>query len=153
MSDLQQFSRKMLIVAERIPAGASRVVRAYAGDFHEGAVRGTPVDEGYHRSNWVITVGGPFNAEITTPYSPGKHLGINETGNADGAIQQGRAALKGHREGVAIYVTNNGRAIETLNDGYSQQAPKNFVELALQQASLRIALSVQSLLHGGPFVT
>ena len=82
------------------------------------------------------------------PYSPGKKLGLGESGNASAAISAGFARINSVR-GVsgaggglktAIYICNpldypgnlaNGRG---LNDGFSAQAPKYYIETALAEA-------------------
>lgn len=112
------------------------VLTALAVD--QAVVLATPVDTGRARSNWVVSVGRPVLSAIE-PYSPGEHLGIGETANAGAALEQGRAALAAPGEKSRVYITNNVLYIGMLNDGTSSQAPKGFVNDAVDAAKTAIA--------------
>lgn len=101
-----------------------------AGAIHESVVRGTPVDTGAARSNWIISLDAPFS-DFIEPYAYGSHLGIGEQSNASAAISQGQTVLAGVRSGSIIYIQNNTPYIGLLNDGSSRQAPALFVELGI----------------------
>lgn len=105
-----------------------RILTALAVD--QALVLATPVDKGRARSNWQVSVGRPILAEIE-PYAPGDKLGLGETANASGALEQARAALARDIGEEPIYITNNVEYINVLNAGHSAQAPAGFVEEAL----------------------
>lgn len=144
MATLAQFSRNIRKRGSQIENSATRVVKQASARALKALVRGTPVDTGRARSNWRVGIGAPTSAEID-PYSPGRHLGINESANANAAIAAGLArinSVKG-KAGLglttAIYISNNTKYIGRLNSGYSKQAPAGFVEKALIEAKLEIA--------------
>lgn len=130
------------------------VMRRYAGTFEKNAsalitrcataagdrvVRGTPVDKGKARSNWIASL----NAGVTyviPPYAPGSHLGRGERRNLSAAVAQIKSVserfhINRHR---SIHIVNNVDYIGKLNQGSSPQAPPGFVQLAFR-AALNVA--------------
>lgn len=97
----------------------------------QALVLATPVDKGVARSNWLVSLGAS-RGDVISAYSRGSKLGISEGANAQGAIQHALSVVGNHKVGQDIYITNNVHYIETLNAGYSGQAPANFVALAIQ---------------------
>lgn len=98
----------------------------------EFIIKGTPVDTGQARSNWLPSHRIPMSGTIE-PYAPGRHLGISESANADGAMNRVRGAVAARPLGETFYLSNNVEYIEDLNQGTSKQAPTMFVQLAIQQ--------------------
>lgn len=78
-------------------------------------VRNTPVDTGRARANWIPSLDAA-SAEIVEPN--GKKDIASET--------------QSYTIDKTIFITNNLPYIQRLNDGWSQQAPAGFVELAVQ---------------------
>ncbi len=98
-------------LAARIAQG----IREVAINAHAEIARRTPVDTGYARANWQITIGAPASSAV-------------EIGGAPLAL-----ALESYdpeRDG-AVFITNNAKYIRRLNAGHSQQAPAGFVEAAI----------------------
>ena len=139
-NDLQDFSRRMTIRGKRIEENASRLVRQVALVADQAVVFGTPVDTGRARSNWIVSINSAPE-EIIPPYTPGEG-GSTGARNAQAAINQGEEVISRYQgEGQEIHITNNLPYIQRLNDGYSDQAPANYVETA-------IALAVQQVQFG-----
>lgn len=89
---------------------------------HGKLVEGTPVDTGWARSNWLLSVGTPKKETVGEPgklNTAAAELGQSEV--ADWGIASG-----------PIYITNNVPYIRRLNEGSSTQAPAGFVESAVQ---------------------
>ena len=88
-------------------------------------VETTPVDTGFARANWVPNIGQPAAGPVGSPSrvdSSAQTSGLTTVASTYD-ITQG-----------PVYVTNNVRYIERLNDGSSQQAPAGFVQLAIARA-------------------
>ena len=96
-------------------------------------VRATPVDTGRARSNWLVGVGVRKDSVIEA-YFPGD-FGSSAGPNANRAIQVGTQEIS-QVDGInnAVFLSNNLPYIEALNSGSSQQAPRNFVQTAIDQA-------------------
>lgn len=90
---------------------------------HEELVRTTPVDTGWARSNWLLSVGRPIEKTAGSK----DLLDLNAGGAGVGKILGWKFT-----QGPA-YDTNNVPYIQKLNGGSSKQAPKNFVSLAIQK--------------------
>jgi hypothetical protein len=129
--DLEQFSRRITVRAERVAQNADRLIRKVALAVDQAVVHATPVDTGRARSNWIAQLGSP-SSEIREPYAPGDGLGASEAANAQAATDQALSAIAQYRSGQEIHITNNLPYIQKLNDGHSAQAPENFVEQAIQ---------------------
>ena len=113
MATLSQFAFRMNALAREVSRYRNRVEDATAIRVLQVLVEETPVDTGEARSNWLVGRGKPRTA-IIKPYAPGKHLGRGETRNRRGAINAGRAAIRGFKT-RPIFVSNNTPQIEFLN--------------------------------------
>lgn len=134
----QRFEAMPRVLARRgreVEESAERLVKMAAAAWGETTVRGTPVDTGLHRSNWVASNDQPFGGLIP-PYAPGKRLGIDEQANATAAIAQIKSAVASYsiKRNQRILITNNGPVIVSLNRGSVSRQSQNFVELGLQSA-------------------
>ena len=90
---------------------------------HEELVRTTPVDTGWARSNWLLSVG----KSIKETAGSKKILDLNSVNAGVGKILGWKFT-----QGPA-YDTNNVPYIQKLNGGSSKQTAKNFVNLAVQK--------------------
>lgn len=140
MATLDQFSRRITILADKIAENADRLTRKTALAVDQAVVYGTPVDSGRARSNWIAQLGSA-PSETREPYAPGAKLGIQESGNAQGATDQAEAVIARYKPGDDIHITNNLPYIQRLNDGWSAQAPENFVEKAIEAGSQAVKAS------------
>ena len=93
-----------------------------AGEMLQMVVVQTPVDTGQARGNWRVNVG---SVDTSTTE--------NTDRSGQGTISKGIAAIQaGGGLGKVVYISNSLRYIERLNNGWSMQAPANFVELSFQ---------------------
>lgn len=127
---LDSFSSRIRIRADNLEAAINRIVVNVALVVDQVVVLSTPVDTGRARSNWQVSLRAPINDQIE-PYAPGLKLGRGETGNAQAALSQAQAAVRGRRPGRDIFITNNVEYIGDLNRGTSAQAPAMFVQIAI----------------------
>lgn len=104
-------------------------------------VRRTPVDTAKARSNWIVTNNRPTRRQRPGPFRPRSRAGIGERANANAAIQAGDRVIDSFRLGKftilgskTIFIQNNTDYIETLDNGFSSQAPAGFSDLAVQAA-------------------
>lgn len=89
---------------------------------------GTPVDTGWARANWIVSVGRP---EVL-PVGSRKEVSIAEQ-------QASLAALLGYkRTAGAVFIVNNVPYIRKLNEGWSKQAPAAFIQAAVAEGSKKI---------------
>lgn len=87
----------------------------------------TPVDTGFARLNWNISVG---SVDTSVKPKPGK----DETFAAPDFASKAASALASYDGKQTIYISNHLPYIVRLNEGYSKQAPSNFVETSLMLA-------------------
>ena len=88
--------------------------RATAQSIFRDLVEISPVDSGRFRSNWVMD---------TKPLRL-RHIPKGPTDLPPAEVPQ----LRGMKLGDTIYIGNGQDYAQRLNDGYSKQAPANFVE-------------------------
>jgi len=131
--NLSDFSRRITLRGRKVAEGADALVRKVALAADQAVVMGTPVDTGRARSNWIASVGSPASAVIDA-YAPGE-AGSTEAANTQAAMDQAASVISGYDAGEEIHITNNLPYIQRLNDGYSAQAPANFVEQAVMEAA------------------
>jgi len=133
-----KFSRRLDFRAKEVARNLNRTVRKVGIVADQALVFGTPVDKGTARSNWRVSINNPEFGVISA-YAPGEGLGVGESGNALGAINQGLAVIAGRLPGQNIVIANNLPYIVPLNEGSSRQAPAGFVESAVADAAVAVA--------------
>lgn len=146
-NDLLSLSAVMNNKAALILQVAVLAKKYIAEEVQSSIVKGTPVDTGLARSNWVVSLDAEFD-DVIPPYIAGASLGVDEQGNANAAIAQGRAVLDSVRAGQVVYVQNNVPYIGLLNDGSSRQSPALFVELGIQIGIKSGLARLQELVKG-----
>ena len=104
---------------QEIPRRHSELVTRIALEALEGVVSRTPVDTGFARNNWNVTLHDP-PAGTTEALSP---------------IAHGRAVIQSAPPFTDIWISNGARYIRRLEDGHSGQAPEGMV--AVTVASIR----------------
>lgn len=129
---LSDFQRRIRIRAASIARSTDAAVRKVALAVDQAVVMATPVDTGRARANWIVSL-GQAGGTVIEAYAPGE--GGNTAGaNTQAALAQGGSVIAGYQGGRnhQIHITNNLPYIQRLNDGWSTQAPANFVERAVQ---------------------
>lgn len=121
MAGLGEFSKRIAEIATDVEEGADRLVRQVSLAIDAAVVLATPVDTGRARANWIASVGAP----VLVP----NMLATDLTGSA--AIAQAQEAVGSRRANDEVFIQNNVPYINRLNDGWSAQAPANFVERAV----------------------
>lgn len=99
-----------------------KVLKDFGKNLLENIVISTPVDTGRARANWSISIDEP-NSATTDETDWGLNL-FEEAKKIENLVENDRN----------IYLSNNLPYINRLNDGWSAQAPKEFVEIATLQA-------------------
>lgn len=102
-----------------------REMVALAAEVQSNLIADTPVDTGWARANWVVTVGQPAQQAI------GSKAAVTQAAAA-GAVLANYTFEQG-----SIFLTNNVQYIQRLNDGWSAQAPTLFVQAAIERALAR----------------
>lgn len=128
MTTLGQMFGRMVSLARRVEASADDLVREVGRQVVTQAVRSTPYDEGWAKSNWQAGSGSaPQGTRLPFAFKGGP--GANDAG----AIADAVRIISGHPgNGVPLYISNTAKHIGRLNDGYSRQAPAGFVQLSVQ---------------------
>lgn len=129
MASLSEFNKRIRVRTTRIVANTDRLVRRAATAIDQALVSSTPVDTGRARSNWIASINAPASSVIEA-YVPGVE-GVTGAQNAQAALTQAAGVISGYKTGQEIHLTNNLPYIGRLNDGFSRQAPANFVEEAI----------------------
>lgn len=90
-------------------------------------IKNTPVDTGWARANWTVSLGVP-SEDLIGMAKDARH---GEVDNLSGP-QSARALITYTLDKGQVYITNNVPYIGRLNEGYSKQAPANFIESAIE---------------------
>lgn len=131
MAGLDDLARRLDRIAMRVEGNVERAVKDCAQVVLRSVVEATPVDTGTARSNWTPEMDrafeGLFKARV-----PGTK-GSTADANAVATIEAGVPVIEAFniRENREIHITNNAGHIQALNDGHSQQAPADFVRIAV----------------------
>ena len=120
----------MRMRGNNVPREVNKVKRQAGLAVDQAVVLGTPVDTGTARSNWIVSL-GEADDRTRDAYVPLEGGDMGETGNAEAAMAQGKAAIAASKPNQDIHITNNLDYIMDLNEGSSAQAPAAFVEEAV----------------------
>lgn len=116
--------------AATLTRNVDEAVKAVAKGVTIGVVDGTPVDTGRARSNWQVST-GTANQATVQPFAPGRHLGRDESSNANAAINQANRIINLRKPYEPLFIQNNVDYIQKLNTGHSAQAGPMFVQIAI----------------------
>lgn len=106
-------------IGEQLRKEIAHVIKMLALEIVRELKRGTPVDTGHARRNWIASLGEPNEFEAVS----------------DAAAEAGIAAVISYTlANGAIWISNVVPYIERLNNGTSTQAPSGFVEIAIDRA-------------------
>ena len=148
VTNIDEYRRWAVEMDARMKTMFDRYVRTIVVDVHNTIVQYSPVGKpetwkwdpppgyipGRFRQNWQITIGTPANASIDTRGGP-------PTG-AKGPPQVGLSQVPGDpiTPFRRYWITNNVAYGPRLERGYSQQAPRGFVHLAIGEAKASAGL-------------
>lgn len=124
---LGSFATRLREGAKQIPENVKSIRDEVALTVQNTLIEVTPVDDGDARTNWRIYGSESEGEVISTPASV-------EAGMAD-AKSQGASAVNQIGPGLPVYLVNRVPYIMKLNNGYSRQAPANFVRISVELAS------------------
>lgn len=96
---------------------------------------GTPVDTGWARANWFVSVGAaePGRHPRLDPAAPAPTQPGGAAAEAAEAVTFAALAIVGAQLGQPIHIVNDVPYIEALNDGHSRQAPAGMVDPVVAQ--------------------
>lgn len=83
----------------------------------------SPVDTGRFKANWRVGIASPE----TRP------TGKRDKGGGN-TFNEGATKIKQAKRGTTLFISNNLPYARRLNEGWSQQAPANFVEQAIKKS-------------------
>lgn len=127
MPDLNNFARRISKIGEAIEANVSeRVIKPAALAINQTVVSATPVDTGRARANWQVSFGSPILRPIDVE---------DKTERGQATIQRNAGEIIAAPKPKRVWLSNNVRYIQRLNEGHSAQAPAGFVEEAVQIAT------------------
>lgn len=115
-------------IAPEIERDFGDVVRGTAIAIDSGLINETPVDTGRARGNWIVSLN---RANPNRDINP-----IGQSGAPQGsaqAILQGTQTISAAPAFGKIFIQNNLPYINRLNDGWSDQAPRKFVETVIDR--------------------
>lgn len=119
---LKEFDRGVEFVVKGLVLGTTANLKMAAG---EG---GTPVDTGWARANWLVSVGQPINEPAGTREEAKAGTGdLAQSAAGEGAVAFYKLSMG------KVFISNNVHYIEKLNAGSSPQAQAGFVERGIQK--------------------
>jgi hypothetical protein len=109
---------------QAVARSAERVIKRLGFEIQGELIRKTPVDTGWARANWVVSIGTPHTGVV------GSREAVSQAGQIAG---QGRLLVYRLNQGQ-IWISNNVPYIGKLNEGHSKQAPAGYIEQAIDTA-------------------
>ena len=133
MSDsITAFQADLGKFAEKLHLKVGTVMKKVSADLWTKISERTPVDTGRARANWFLTVGAP-SQQVEM------HEGA-KTGQIPAPPPPDVSGIDGTQP---VYIVNNLKYIEPLENGHSQQAPSGMVKLAMQEVATNIERAIK----------
>lgn len=129
---VQKANIELSQLADKTRFRMETVVTEILNDLGEGALKRTPVDLGYLRASWFVSLdkpgSGPSQAEVDSERS--KVRGVVPP------VTAGRISLTlaGFKVGQTVYFLNNAEYAEHVEYGTSNMAPRAFVRKTVAAA-------------------
>ena len=129
MASLSEFAKRIRRRADSIVEEVDKTVVETAIAIDQIVVVETPVLNGFARGNWDVGINTPI-----TDFDEGK---ADKDGNS--TINRNNGKILTRQNGQTIYLSNPTPYIGRLNDGWSAQAPKGFVQQAVKTGAEYVA--------------
>lgn len=124
-NDFRKFELDLDNFCKKVELSAATVKKRVGFDLLGRLVRKTPVDTGRARGSWTIAV-NEADRTVLPPAPPGQIYPPPAIGALDVRLNE------------SLVISNNLPYIVKLNEGHSQQAPKAFVELAIEEVNVQM---------------
>lgn len=131
-NSLADFAQQMNRRADEVQRNTTGLNRRVTLSIIEAIVRATPIDTGKAKINWQVGLNSPVQTIIDAPSSPSTAA---STANSSARTVMLEYNSLNH---TTVHITNNLPYIGRLNDGWSRQAPANFVERAIEEGAQSI---------------
>lgn len=126
------FLDKKKEIQKRANLGKIRLAQAVSWNL----IMTTPVDTSKALSNWIASIQNP-KYKVRKAYFVGMD-GSTHSQSSSMAYSMANAVIQRAKIGQIIYITNSVNYIDLLNQGYSRQAPPNFIEQAVEKSVLQL---------------
>lgn len=140
MSSLSQFANKMRQTAKNVDKNSTLLTKRVALRLVTELIQRTPIDTGYAKSNWIVSING-FQNWTRDAFALGVK-GSTRNQNERGAIGDAEYKINMFQIVIgneSIYVSNNVPYIMDLEAGKSKrQAPYGFVDASMIAAAMVI---------------
>jgi hypothetical protein len=138
-----QFSEDVKAWVNQTDERIRRFKREYVQDLAQVAIDKTPVQTGFLRSNWWLSIG-----QARARKKAGKDFGGNEQAASAQAFNNIAIKAQDIQGGETVYILNGASYARAVNDGTGNRRGAKMVEQAVQK-SQRIADGVVTRLKGG----
>jgi hypothetical protein len=121
---MNDFADKIKKFKEKAQNRVRGFIVEFVQNLNEDIIRGTPVDTGFLRANWIVSLNAPVEFTSGTE----EFLPIFKQDNT--------FILSRYKDGDTIYLTNNTKYGPYVEYGTSRMAPRAMVRNALNRANL-----------------
>lgn len=129
MGDLRALAKSMTLTAQAVEKNSVAAVKEVTRAVGTVVIYATPIDTSRARSNWQGSVDIPKEGVLfpapAAPSDPSEGPRV-----ALESVDRAANDYSGQRGGT--WIVNNLDYIQALNDGWSSQAPANFVAMSVQ---------------------
>lgn len=131
--DLNRLSKELELDSKSLKKNLNKGIRQFSQHVLTGVAKSTPVDTGRAKYNWQVKMNSPAAASLFSS-------NYGKRGGALASLSRGFPVINTFNveRDKSLHITNNLIYIEKLNEGYSKQAPSDFVGLAIRGAFAKI---------------
>jgi hypothetical protein len=137
MSDIISFKADLNRFAESIDKKVEAVIRQIVIELFNAITLHNPVDTGYSRSNWRVSVNEPDETVSVPPSDKARADTKNRTGWIE-APSLDLSILSNLQSTDSVFVTNSVDYVQYLEEGSSKQAPSGFLRISVAQIEAQV---------------
>ena len=126
----QSLGKAITRISNQVDLNVPKAVRKAALVADQVLVITTPVQTGFARSRWTVSIGGPIGPEN----GPEERIDLGEEIATVIALSQGEDEIKKYRGKGSIFITNPLEYVIYLESGTSDQAPNGMMDEARNAA-------------------
>jgi hypothetical protein len=112
-------------IATKINKSVDTVMRYASMTLYGEIIQGNPVDTGFSRANWNISLNEP-------------NYSVRGARNANASYSPQPAVVPENRQLLPIYIANGVNYVVFLEEGHSKQAPNGFIRIAVERVKAQL---------------
>ncbi len=138
-NDIYSFKADLKKLSRALDADLGKLIRVISLDLFNMIILRSPVDTGFSRSQWKVSIGEPDPTVVEPP--KGKQAGTITAPTADPDV------IAQIQKDSTVFITNAVDYIQYLEEGSSKQAPAGMIRVSLAESEAKVDQYLSSVIE------